>query len=471
MLNSSFPITRALSTSLLLTERALGAFLEFVEKKTGATLVRKQKETELQSLLRLADTLKIHGVIRRIYRTTHGLVDEPPVHIWRAPFADDDSGSGSSATSDAHALVCALAEALERYLWRYETNVFVRPITASDKEMQDSGRRFVSIARFAGFTSEQRARFKRLAIDEHVPLRWIEARDGTNERVYVPAQTASAAHGKNHTHEPLLRPIITTGLATGPTRRDALIAGALEVFERDAFMIMWLNQLTYPRIDIDSLLDDDDELRELVARAARYRLRVDAVRMVTDAPAHAVFAVVQDEAEHPEAPFIVGMGCRQSLARATAHAIREALRIRINARVKYLKQDTSLIVPEKILHSERVAYWLHDNRWRRLQFLVSGKYETAPSFEWEKDSPDNYLTRITQWCKDSGYTFTSVALGTSEKNPTTWHVESVVIPEMQPLHIREQFQCLGGARLKEIPTRYGYTPREKPFSEEPHPFA
>jgi hypothetical protein len=55
-------------------------------------------------------------------------------------------------------------------------------------------------------------------------------------------------------------------------------------------------------------------------------------------------------------------------------------------------------------------------------------------------------------------------------NVSPWHIEMVVIPELQPIHYSEDLPHIGGARLSEIPTRFGYTPRT-PFIEEPHPFA
>lgn len=193
--------------------------------------------------------------------------------------------------------------------------------------------------------------------------------------------------------------------------------------------------------------------------------------MMTDAPAHAVLGVVEDAGPRPQANVIVGMGCRQSLADAAAHALLEALRIRVNARTHYNQIDPASIIPKKIRHTERVPYWLHAERWRRLRFLTDGPISSVFSSDWEQDSADAYFERLKKWCRERNYSCVSYALGKSNRNPTSWFVESVVIPELQPMHIVERYQCLGGTRLTEIPLMFGYTPRAEPFSEEPHPFA
>ena len=55
---------------------------------------------------------------------------------------------------------------------------------------------------------------------------------------------------------PHIRDSISTGLATGSTRLQAVENAALECIERDAIVITWLNQLSVPLIDQQTIPDE-----------------------------------------------------------------------------------------------------------------------------------------------------------------------------------------------------------------------
>ena len=78
--------------------------------------------------------------------------------------------------------------------------------------------------------------------------------------------------------------------------------------------------------------------------------------------------------------------------------------------------------------------------------------------------------RINAWCRDKGYECISVSAGTSAANPTRWHVETVVMPDLQPTHLNESLRHLGGMRLQTIPKQFGCTALLEPFVGAPHPY-
>lgn len=451
--------------------KARAAFAESIEASFGAELVRDTTYLSSESILPLStvvSALEKSGILLGIHRTSR-MPDEPHMYTWSARFAKDEMAGGSSATSDPQALASALAECLERYLWRYDTAHMRDLRWRTEREM--AKKRHLPISSFAGFSKAQRAQ-RSAALPPDLPFAWIRGHClKTNARMYVPAQITSGGKYLDGKREPLLRPRITTGLATGPTREFALLNGALEIIERDAFMIMWLNQLTCPRIALDYLTGESAELSLLLQRMRRYRLHADIIKLPTDAPAHVVCAVIRDDAPGG-VPVVLGLGVHAHIADACAHAIREALRIRKNIRSSWRHiYNVTTIVPHRIKHFERAVYWMDTERAARLSFLTKGALEKPIQSVWEHDTKERHLERIVQWCRERQYGCASVSLGTSPKNPTPWHVEFVVIPELQPLHINERFPCLGGTRLYEIPKLLGYTPRENPFAEEPHPFA
>jgi ribosomal protein S12 methylthiotransferase accessory factor len=273
--------------------------------------------------------------------------------------------------------------------------------------------------------------------------------------------------------EPLIRFPISTGLATGRTKVEALLGGVLEVIERDAFMIMWMNTLSLPCIQIDSILTSNEVLAELHRTCARYLLSIKYVQLITDAPAHVVMAVVSDESSlstpHPYTS--VGLCASSSLTRACEKALLEALRGRKNARARLAKHPEWLMKkPSEVYHTERGVYWCALERKPALTFLTAGQAIVVPEAVWEKDSEEAYLERLIAWANEKQYDIVSVSLTDSHKNPTQWHIENVCIPQLQPMHQRESYIYDSGKRLESIPELFGYKPRAKPFLEHPHPF-
>lgn len=451
---------------------ARSALVRFLERKLGGRMfldldrVPYGKLT-LTDLWALAKTLQDAGVIRGI-QPISGMSDEPRLISWSVEHGTrrNERSGGLSAVDERAALTSALAEALERYLWSEAQDYFRSPITKAPTRI--AGHQ-ISPARFVGFTPAMRSQHTKLQMHDDSQYLWIRGHSLVQDTdVFLPAQTVSAAHTK-HSTEPVIRTSSTTGLATWTTKGGAILRGALEIIERDAYMIMWLNQLALPRLPWSDIRRYNSSLDLLLRRCAQYRLAPYLVRLITDAPTHAVAVVVVDEAS----PIHITIGTKagRSLAHAAESALLEALRARRAARVRrtMMKGSTEL-KPVDVGHTDRLDYWARPENSPRLQFLYDGPLENVIPHAWEQDSDSEHLSRIVAWCKAKGYELASVDLGRSKMNPTNWKVEMVVMPEMQPMHLREKYQYTDGSRLTEIPAAFGYPPRMTPFIDEPHPF-
>ena len=96
--------------------------------------------------------------------------------------------------------------------------------------------------------------------DESV-LGWVPARSLVTDRsIMVPAMAVFTSYNVRMTDE-FLFPVTSNGLAAGPTLCEAVLAATLEVLERDAFMITWLNRL--PGRPADPQSHPDPEVAEL----------------------------------------------------------------------------------------------------------------------------------------------------------------------------------------------------------------
>lgn len=463
------------------TSHALISFVAFLEKKLGSRMVFDEERfvhspDELFDLLELAEHLRRTRVIRS-YQRVPNLCDEPRLSLWRARYRDTEEESiagGGAFNDDRHALVTTLAEALERHIWFERNDYFVSPSLATVEEIAHKGAHITPDS-FAGIDSTQRTEGTRhLLITPESHFYWIRGISlHTNTPVWLPAQTVSASSElrsiRQKNKEPLIRRTVTTGLATHPMRDEALALGALEIIERDAYIITWLNQLSPEHVPLRELALENASLQRLLECCARYRLTPYVLRLPTDAPAYATMAIVVDESD--KAPhFAFGLKAHRDVAISSEKAILEALRNRRNARTQ-LQHTREYSEIKKIGHFERVGYWASGDQYKKLTFLLAGKTQQRSLEAWESDSPQQHLARIVAWCTSQGYDCVSVPFTHSAANVTPWHVEMVVIPQMQPIYFSEELPHIGGTRLREVPRKCGFTPRESPFTAEPHPFA
>lgn len=455
-------------------------FVRFLERRLGGTFlfdVRKVPygKTELIDVFEIAAKLQEAGVIGMVSPALSP-ADEPPFKQWTVEYkAHDMQRAGGMATSsDRDALIPALAEAVERNLWLTATDHFDLRQTATVSEILTQGDVLLPSS-FVGFSEKQRSENSRLTLREDATYLWTRGRSHvTNDHIWIPAQVVSGAlrsANSSHHHEPMILTPITTGLATGPTKEFALLNGALEILERDAFMITWLNQLTPPRLDIATIAERDEELASLIRMCTRYRLKPAAVLMPTDAPTHVVCAVIEDLSDH-RPNVTIGMKAHRSIVAAVKGALHEALRIRQTVR---FRDRSTPLDPSKpgaeVLHLERAQYWGAPGSARKLDFLIAGEPTVPTEAAWEHDTLEEHWKRIVSWCKKEGYAIASADLGRSKKNASPWEVHMVVMPQMQPMHQTERLIYLGGERLTSVPKKFGHTPRPEPFADEPHPFA
>src|SRR5690606_32566129 len=111
-------------------------------------------------------------------------------------------------------------------------------------------------------------------------LGWMRARSlTTDDEVWVPAIAALMDYAVA-SHEELLFPPTSNGLAAGPSLAAAVLRAVYEMLERDAFLIAWLNRLpgrAYPTLE-----HPDEDVRDLAAAYVRRGVRLELVRVPTD---------------------------------------------------------------------------------------------------------------------------------------------------------------------------------------------
>lgn len=464
---------------------AVAALLQFLEKKLGIRAIYDlalvpQHDPTLIPLIALAKKMHRAQIIYSFQKTPLS-PDEPQLFEWNARCVSEVNASealtasGSSCESDKQALERMLGEVIERYLWAAKTD-YLATRTGSVKSLTRSNS-IIAPERFAGFSIEARKKTEKLRIAPDQEFTWAKAYSWVSRSsVWVPAHLVTGSQNVGKTpSEPLVQQRTTTGCAAYPTQPGALLRGALEVIERDAYMIMWLNQLTLPRINIEELTHARRSLGTLVERCVRYRLEVHAIRLVTDAPIQAICVVLEDKSHNPLPRLSFGLSAHFSLIDAVEKALVEALRMRRTAQTMYASSPTPAKHRETraVGHTDRLVYWMHNKKDRALDFMISGPIESLRTGDLaaETGTDADKFERIVEWCRSVGYECLSVAFTKSKANVTPWHIERVLIPELQPLHLNDAWPHTGGARIQAVPKAFGYAPRKEPYTDTPHPFA
>jgi ribosomal protein S12 methylthiotransferase accessory factor len=272
--------------------------------------------------------------------------------------------------------------------------------------------------------------------------------------------------------EQVVAPAVSSGLACATSIDRAVLGGIYELVERDAFMVMWSNRLTVPRVDFES----HPALRRLYReRLEREGLRYVLVRTTSDIPIPSFLCLLIDE--HRTPPMICAGGATSlDPVRAASKAMTEAVQTREWA--KFLGGGGKTFqfaadysdVRDFEDHVARYAYgdMLHAVRFLEDSDCVAGDWESASRGDVASD-----LATTLGILADRDLETIAVDLTTPDVRQCGLHVTRVVIPELQPLDADYRHRFLGGRRLYEVPQRMGYASAPttiETLNPNPHPY-
>jgi ribosomal protein S12 methylthiotransferase accessory factor len=263
---------------------------------------------------------------------------------------------------------------------------------------------------------------------------------------------------------------ITTGCAAGPTYAEAVLAALLEVIERDAISLLWLQKLPLPVIEIDTE-DVLREYRDTYYNSSRHLEHIffDAT---TDLGVPIIYGV-QISHTVPHMRTIVSCSAAQSGGRALMKVCHELASLR------------------NVLRSRRAPPADFDNFTDGLHGATyMARAENAIGFSFLLDRSDerpiSKLSQMPSLGRDPvhslellvgrltglGMEAYAVDLTTDEAVRAGLVVVRVVVPALQPLSFHYRARFLGHPRLYDAPKKMGY--RGVPEAEVnawPQPFA
>lgn len=418
------------------------------------------------------------GILAKITKND-SYPDEPFLHSYGVfskaqPYV---SSSGADLLDDTNALEKGLGEFVERHAWRNFQESKQKEIRVSVKKIGTKG---LNLNTLAGFTNKQKKKHAGLQVTDDTELLWTKGVSLTsNKATYIPVQLVSSAYTrkitfnpecqtKNTIFEPMLRWPVSTGLAAGSTIHMALRNAILEVIERDAFMISFLNKLSPPKINLNDLKSQSEKITNVLYEFEKYDLHVTLLSLPTDFSVTVILAIISDFSGNGPA-MTVGASASFKPKKAILSALSEAHSVRRSIKKTFQeKNDYS-----KIDREGRVHFWAQEKHRNKLDFLFSGpSLDMSLSAQKENvdiNSTSSELEMLINECKEKNYQIIYKRLSSKKLHKIGYNVVSVVIPELQPLHLEERIPYHGGERLSSVPAKLGYSPA-KTLNKDPHPF-
>ncbi|MDR3081095.1 MAG: YcaO-like family protein [Streptomyces sp.] len=379
-------------------------------------------------------------------------------------------GAGSALTAERAKLV-SIAEALERYSvcsWHDED-----VIVASELELAEQGAEFVSPTRWPRCSGSELARDDcgLLAYDPALPLRWVRAWSLTRRcPVLVPAIAVYLHMVPQSPSERFTRGI-TTGAAVHSDLRSAVLGGLLEVIERDALTLAWLQRLRLPRLVVDPELLDPQARACHAAGTARH-LDVRLFDATTDFGIPVVYAVQLSPHEEQLAQ-IVAATCDVDPRQAVSKIYRELASVRVALRGSVAARPVRRPEDGTVSVSGSAAYNASVERRHVFRHLLEGEREVRsldqlPDLSTEADPLAAAVSRVAA----RGAETLVVDITTDEARQVGMHAVKVLVPEAVPLSFIHSERYLGTPRLYAAPTAMGHESHgEEAINPEPQPVA
>jgi ribosomal protein S12 methylthiotransferase accessory factor len=366
----------------------------------------------------------------------------------------------------AGAALRSRAEALERYCsYVYQKEQL---LIASADELGDEAIDLDTLPRCSP-TEISDPRCPLVNPDKRARIRWVRGLClKTGRVVYIPAVLVYLYTGFLSREERICIQI-TTGCAAHTSFERALIAGILEVIERDAIAISWLQKLSLPRIELSEIPSGLKEQWDAYQRGSE-RLNYFFFDATTDLGFPVIYGLQVSDVDDRITTLVscsAGLDAVSAVEKVMADlaACREAFRVprHVPARPEEC---------EELLHG--ATYMARREMSHAFDFLMSStrtmKLKDMPDLR--MDDPREVLRRLLDTLQEACLDAFAIDLTTDEALRAGMRVVRVVIPGLQPFSFHSRAQYLGHPRLFELPQRMGYhSLAEKELNQWPQPFA
>lgn len=447
-----------------------------------------------QSLLRIGRLASPYGLVNRVTRlpVAEGEPDFPiftaslgnPGEVLREqtgwehnPSSGNFDGAGGDLDPERAAHL-AVAESLERYSSCARDPEQIIWATAAEL-----GEDAVTSDRWPRCSPAELAdpRSGLVATDPGGPMRWVRGWSFTRNRpVYVPAVQVWLKNPVESMAERFVHPV-STGCAAHSDPAAAVVNGILEIVERDAIALTWLQRLRLPRLEFDPA-ELAPEFRAFVERGSSPHLRTQLYDATTDLGIPVIYGVQLADDDRVIAQ-LVAATAELDPGKGIAKLYREAssLRIALRHMAKAAEKDAATASGTPMAEEDIVS--VVDgallsgplSQRHRFDFLLEGDRPVhglrdlprAPSEE-----PLPALAWLLSRLHARGCEVIGVDLTTDEAAQVGATVVRMLIPELMPLSFVHRARYLAHPRLYAAPAAMGHPVRgEADINPHPQPFA
>lgn len=388
----------------------------------------------------LFDTLIKTGFLKKIIPTSIHFHDEPRMFLYMAlikgvkinnyEFTTQNIIShGFSFTSKPLALLKCLSEGIERAsISGYNTkSIFYSSYNDLNGPAIDIGM----------YSSEPMRKQQQIG--------WIKGRCLTNDiSAYIPAHLVYLNYSwKNK--EQILSPIISTGASAGFDYDSTVLRGIYEVIERDAFMTIYLNKISAPRIKITTI--NNAEIKSLDVLLKKYQLELCIFDFTHDLKIPVYVSIIMDRTGRGPA-ISVGAKCGFNPIDSIIGSIEEAFMARL-----WLKKRANAFISNNNSLPWWPMSWWPLSMIKKLDFLI----KSSPMIPLTRKyiHQNNNLEYILKSLKEKNY---DVYLHDNSlpflKKRRLLSVK-VIIPKLQPLYLDVKNKKINKIRLDTVARYFG----------------
>jgi ribosomal protein S12 methylthiotransferase accessory factor len=380
----------------------------------------------------------------------------------------------ASSIDPKRAIMKAVGESIERYCpayFKYEDFVL-----AAYSDLDCAA---VHPSDFALFSEKQYAEpdFPFTQPTESTPMRWDSAYSISHDQpILIPASTVYIPYYFDRLQEPHTHIPISTGLACGSNLAPAVYKAILEVIERDAFMIMWQNQLPCARIDLSTV--HDPFIESILNEVKILPVDCQAYLIPSDIEVPVVLVLLRSTTGHlPHT--VMGISVDLDPKKALMLALEEICLSWVGMK-RYALSEKDFKPAKNYqninnLDLHGLVHAADPDLGKSLEFLNPSGEQI--SFQDIKNNFDENMVANIRCLVDK---LNEKNLNVIVKDLTTVDIDDVgfkvvraVVPGMHPLDINHARRYLGGKRLYDVPCQMGL--RSQPLTEEevnpyPHMF-
>lgn len=372
-------------------------------------------------------------------------------------------GSGNAMGDPELARLVAIAEGAERYAggdFLGEERVWATAAELSGRVIEPQ--------RFPKCSPSEYAhpRCPVVPNDPAQPIRWVRGTELTSgEPIWVPA-TMSCYWLRDQVPDERFVPRISTGYAVHTDPAEAVLAGILEVVERDAISLVWRRRLPVPLVGRETT---SDLLATLTGWATRHFIQPSLFDVTTDLGLPTVYCVLQSE-HSTRLRHVVSAGTARTLTRAAEKALLETIVVREFLRL--IDQPPPATLDEVESHTDGSRFMAHADRAGAFDFLLSGAEQRAPVPRNElPDDPRSALAELADVFRERDMPVAVVDRTPTELAKVGLTGVSVSIPDLIPMSGSPYAQFTAQPRLYTAPVRMGFPAHgEEELNPWPQPF-